>query len=262
MKLTVCSKYTTREYYSVFNIEKILSAKKYINKEKKGLDAKKEVSGEDEWAHLADDDKEKSVETKIETKIEAADVADVGDRIVTFGKSQKKGEAEVASTIRDHVRNAMDAAGNTGQYIRFVNNHIDSQRIEIEKIKKIKEKFDHEIDLLQSNRTQLDDINEEKLSNNDVNSITESLKQLLLEKGITKSKLDTLKNEINEVEEELELQEDQIEEVSDEIKNKKTDLEYEENTKKINEEKIKTDLESLMKKYGVSNISDLEKLIK
>ena len=156
----------------------------------------------------------------------------------------------------------MDAAGNTGQYIKFVNNHIDNQRMEIEKIKKIKEKFDHEIDLLQSNRKKLDSLDSESQSKQDVNSIKDSLQQLLLEKGITKSKLDTLKNEITSVEDELNLQESQIEEVSDEIKNKKTLMDDKQNQKEIKEEKIKNDLESLMKKYGVSNVSDLEKLMK
>ena len=234
-----------------------MSARKYINKDKKGLDEKKEVAAEDEWAHLAGGEEEKGVETKIETKIEAADVADVGDRIVTFGKTQQKTEGGAIATVRDHVRNAMDAAGNTGQYIRFVNNHIDNQRQEIEKIKKIKEKFDHEIDLLQSNRTKLDSIQDGSIPNKDVNAITESLKQLLLEKGITKAKLDSLKKDITLVENELEQQEDQIEEVSDEIKNNEINIE---NEKK--EEKVKEDLQTLMKKYNVTSLSELEKLMK
>ena len=138
-----------------------------------------------------------------------------------------------------------------------MNNHIDSQRKEIEKIKKIKEKFDHEIDLLQSNRTKLDSLDSDLSPDQDVNKISDSLKQLLLEKGITKSKLDSLKNEIISVENELQLQENQIEEVSDEIKNKKNSLEEE-----GKEKEIKGDLESLMKKYGVSSLSELEKFMK
>jgi len=239
-----------------------LSAKKFINNDKKGLDAKKEASSEDEWAHLSDDDEQKSVETKIETKIEAADVADVGESVVTFGKSKQKEGGEGFENIRGHVRNAMDAAGNTGQYIRFVNNHIDNQRREIEKIKKIKEKFDHEIDLLQSNREKLDNLNTGSSVKQNANVISESLKQLLLEKGITKAKLDGLKNEIISIEDELQQQEDQIEEVSDEIKNKTENMDNKKKEELVKEEKMKEDIETLMKKYGVTNLAELEKLMK
>ena len=231
--------------------------RKFINREdKKGLDAKKDVAAEDEWAHLAGGD-DGSIQTKIEKKIQAVDAADVSDRSITFGKQQQVGQKTKLDFVREEARNAMDAAGNTGQYIRFVNKHIDSQKREIDKIKKIQERFDHEIDLLQSNRYKIDTLNNNLLPKPDVKTITESLHQLLLEKGITKSKLDNLKNEIGSVEEELQQQENQIEEVSEEIKNK--------NLVSVNEdnkEKMKEDLETLMKKYGVTNISDLEKFMK
>lgn len=231
--------------------------RKFINREdKKGLDAKKDVTAEDEWAHLAGGE-DGSIETKIDEKIEAADAADVSDRSITFGNQQQVGKKTKFDIVREEARNAMDAAGNTGQYIRFVNKHIDNQKREIDKIKKIKERFDHEIDLLQSNRYKIDTLNNKLLPKPDVKTITESLHQLLLEKGITKSKLDNLKNEIGAVEEELQQQENQIEEVSEEIKNK--------NLVSVNEdkkEKMKEDLETLMKKYGVTNISDLEKFMK
>jgi hypothetical protein len=231
--------------------------RKFINREdKKGLDAKKDVAAEDEWAHLAGGE-DGSIQTKIEKKIQAVDAADVSDRSITFGKQQQVGQKTKLDFVREEARNAMDAAGNTGQYIRFVNKHIDSQKREIDKIKKIKERFDHEIDLLQSNRYKIDTLNNNLLPKPDVKTITESLHQLLLEKGITKSKLDNLKNEIGAVEEELQQQENQIEEVSEEIKNK--------NIVSVNEdnkEKMKEDLETLMKKYGVTNISELEKFMK
>jgi chromosome segregation ATPase len=231
--------------------------RKFINREdKKGLDAKKDVAAEDEWAHLAGGE-DGSIQTKIEKKIQAVDAADVSDRSITFGKQQQVGQKTKLDFVREEARNAMDAAGNTGQYIRFVNKHIDSQKREIDKIKKIKERFDHEIDLLQSNRYKIDTLNNNLLPKPDVKTITESLHQLLLEKGITKAKLDNLKSEIGSVEEELQQQENQIEEVSEEIKNK--------NLVSVNEdnkEKMKEDLETLMKKYGVTNISDLEKFMK
>lgn len=232
-------------------------ARKFINREyKKGLDAKKEVAAEDEWAHLTEGE-DSEIEAKIEKKIEAADAADVGDRSITFGNQQQIGPKTKLDVVREEARNAMDAAGNTGQYIRFVNKHIDNQRREIDKIKKIKERFDHEIDLLQSNRHKIDTLSNNLLPKPDVKTITESLHQLLLEKGITKVKLDNLKNEIGAVEEELQQQENQIEEVSEEIKSKKI-VSLNDDKK----EKMKEDLETLMKKYGVTNLSELEKFMK
>jgi len=218
---------------------------------KKGLDAKKEVSAEDEWANIGGDIKE--VETKIETKIEAADAMDVLDRSITFGAKEERGPKTGLEIVREEARNAMDAAGNTGQYIRFVNKHIVKQKEEIEKIKKIQEKFDHEIDLLQSNRSKIESIHKKLSPNQDVKTITETMHQLLLEKGITKSKLDTLKNEITSVEDELQYQEKQIEDVSEQLKNKNLIFEKEK------KQQIQKELESLMKKYGVSNVSELLK---
>ena len=227
-------------------------ARKFINRqEKKGLDAKKVVSAEDEWANIGGDIKE--VETKIETKIEAADAMDVLDRSITFGNKEERGPKTGLEIVREEARNAMDAAGNTGQYIRFVNKHIEKQKEEIEKIKKIQEKFDHEIDLLQSNRSKIESIHKKLSPNQDVKTITETMHQLLLEKGITKSKLDTLKNEITSVEDELQNQEKQIEDVSEQLKNKNLIFEKEK------KQQIKNELESLMKKYGVSNVSELLK---
>ena len=232
-------------------------ARKFINKEaKKGLDAKKDVEAEDEWAHLSGDEEEK-LETQIETKIEAADAMDVLDRSVTFGDELQEGPKTPFESIKEEARNAMDAAGNTGQYIRFVNRHIDNQRREIDKIKKIQEKFDHEIDLLQSNRSKIESINKKLTPKNSVKTITESLHQLLLEKGITKSKLDTLKNEIVSVEDELQQQETQIEQASDHLKKKNIVLENAES-----EEKMKKELESFMKKFAIKDVSELLKLKK
>jgi len=227
-------------------------ARKFINRqEKKGLDAKKVVSAEDEWANIGGDIKD--VETKIETKIEAADAMDVIDRSITFGSKEERGPKTALEIVRIEARNAMDAAGNTGQYIRFVNKHIEKQKEEIEKIKKIQEKFDHEIDLLQSNRSKIDSIHKKLSPKENVKTITETMHQLLLEKGITKSKLDTLKNEITSVEDDLQHQEKQIEDVSEQLKNKNLIFVDEKN------QQMKKDLESLMKKFGVNDISELLK---
>ncbi len=234
-------------------------ARKFINRqEKKGLDAKKEVSAEGEWANIGGDIKEveTEIETKIENKIGASDAMDVLDRSITFGDKEESGPKTGIELIKEEARNAMDAAGNTGQYIKFVNKHIDKQKDEIEKIKKIQERFDHEIDLLQSNRSKIDGINKKLTPKNDVKTITESLHQLLLEKGITKSKLDTLKNDIVSIEDELQQQEEQIEQASDHLKNKNRVVESEK------ERETKEELEAFMKKFGINDVTELLKLKK
>jgi len=253
----VCSNYTHISSIIQISYLKNNLTRKFLNREeKKGLDAKKDVAAEDEWAHLTGTEG-KGIESKIETKIKASEAADVTDRNIVFGNKQQEGPKTIIDVVAEEVRNAMDAAGNTGQYIRFVNNHIDSQRREIEKIKKIKERFDHEIDLLQSNQVKIEKLNSKLLPKQDVKTVTEYLHQLLLEKGITKSKLDSLKNEISSVEEELQQQEKQIEKVSEEIENKIPEVKGLDK-----EQKIKEELTELMKKYGVSNISELSKLLK
>jgi len=252
----VCSNYThIPSIIQMSYLENNLT-RKFLNRQDKIGLAKKEVTAEDEWAHLTGAE-EGGIESKIETKIEASDAADVTDRSIVFGNKLQEGPKTIIDVVAEEVRNAMDAAGNTGQYIRFVNNHIDSQRREIEKIKKIKERFDHEIDLLQSNQVKIEKLNNKLLPKQDVKTVTEYLHQLLLEKGITKSKLDFLKNEISSVEEELQQQEKQIEEVSEEINNKKPD-----DAGGDKEQKIKEELENLMKKYGVNNSAELLKLLK
>ena len=70
--------------------------------------------------------------------------------------------------VKEGTRNAMDAAGNTGQYIKFVNKHIDKQKKEIDKIKKIKERFDQEVELLQSHNPNLLKLDVDSLENFDI----------------------------------------------------------------------------------------------
>ncbi len=111
--------------------------------------------------------------------------------------------------------------------------------------------------MLQSNRSKIDSINKKLSPNHDVKTITESLHQLLLEKGITKSKLDTLKNEIGSVEDELKQQEKQIENASEQLKKRNMILESVES-----EEKVKSELEALMKKFDIKDVSELLKLKK
>lgn len=185
---------------------------------------------------------------------------DVENRYVTFGnqlrqKVQEKKPGYVAT--KEGIRWALDAAGNTGQYIRYVNMKIDKHQQQINHIKDLHEKFDREIELLQSENLEKIHLDKNNLSHLDVKSITRSLDQLLLGKRNTKTRLRTLESELAIAEKELEQQERQIEDVRENLKKtgyseKSTyGVSNELSTLKI----IKEELQNLGKENDVSKLS-------
>jgi hypothetical protein len=186
---------------------------------------------------------------------------DVENRYVTFGtqlkqKVQEKKPGYVAA--KEGIRWALDAAGNTGQYIRYVNMKIDKHQQQITHIKKLHEKFDREIQLLQSENLEKINLDQNKLASLDTKTITATLDQLLLGKRSTKTKLRTLESELAVAEKELELQERQIEDVRENLK--KTHHEGRNIFEKANEistlKIIKAELQNLSKDNDVSKLSN------
>lgn len=219
--------------------------RKYINRERKRSN---KVSADDEWAHIT------GIEKGPELEIE--DAMDVQERTIALKKEQAN--KTTYDIIKEESRNAMDVAGNTGQYIRFVNNHINNQNKEINKIKKIKEKFDQEVQLLQNHNPNLLNIDVDSLDSMNIEIVTNYLQELLVEKGLTKKKLDELKSDIENVEDELIKQEEQIEGLNEELEVKKIHVPNGKNT----EIGIKNDLSSLVEKYGIENLSNVLKEVK
>ena len=219
--------------------------RKYINRTSRNSS---DVSAEDEWAHITDNVEGPALEVK--------DAMDVQERSISFSKD------EVPKTtferVKEGTRNAMDAAGNTGQYIKFVNRHIDNQKKEIDKIKKIKEKFDQEIELLQSHNPSLLKLDVDSLENFDIKTVSKYLQQLLQEKGFTKKKLNNLKDVIESVEDELQNQENQIQGLNQELESKQ----LEERVDGKDTLTIKTELNSLLEKYGINNLSNVFDMVK
>lgn len=213
--------------------------RKYINRERKRSN---KVSADDEWAHIT------GIEKGPELEIE--DAMDVQER--TIALTNEQANKTTYEIIKEESRNAMDAAGNTGQYIRFVNNHINNQNKEINKIKKIKEKFDQEVQLLQNHNPNLLKIDTDSLDRMNIELVTNYLQELLVEKGLTKKRLDQLKSDIENVEDDLIKQEEQIEGLNEELEIKKI---HEPNGKNT-EIEIKNELSSLVEKYGIENLSN------
>ena len=146
---------------------------------------------------------------------------DVENRYVTFGDQLKRKVEEKKPgylAAKEGIRWALDAAGNTGQYIRYVNMKIDKHQEQINYIKDLHDKFDREIQLLQSENLEKITVDKNKLAKLDVKTITETLDQLLLGKRNTKTKLRTLESELAIAEKELEKQERQIEDVRENLK--------------------------------------------
>lgn len=206
------------------------------------------VSAEDEWEHITGNEAGPTLEIK--------DVMDAQDRNIIFSKNEVP--KTTIEKVKNETRNAMDAAGNTCQYIKFVNQHIDNQKKEIDKIKKIKEKFDQEVELLQSHNSNLLELDVDSLENFDIKTVSKYLQQLLQEKGFTKNKLNDLKNVIENVEDELENQENQIEGLNNELESEKLN----EKTSGTDAVTIKEELNSLVEKYGVNNLADVFDMVK
>ena len=219
--------------------------RKYINRERKRSN---KVSADDEWAHIT------GIEKGPELEIE--DAMDVQERTIALKKEHAN--KTTYDIIKEESRNAMDAAGNTGQYIRFVNNHINNQNKEINKIKKIKEKFDQEVQLLQNHNPDLLKIDTNSLDSMNIEIVTNYLQELLVEKGLTKKRLDELKSDIENVEDDLIKQEEQIEGLNEELEIKKIPGPNGKNT----EIEIKNELSSLVEKYGIENLSNVLKEVK
>ncbi len=225
--------------------DRYLLARKYLNRKED------RVFSKDDATYLAEIDK----------KIEVKDVMDVENRYVTFGnklkqKVQEKQPGYIAA--KEGIRWALDAAGNTGQYIRYVNMKIDKHQQQINHIKQLHEKFDREIQLLQSENLEKINLDEQKLDHFDVKTITATMDQLLLGKRNTKTKLRTLESELSIAEKELEEQERQIEDVRENLK--KTHYEGRNTFGKTNEistlKIIKAELQNLSKDNDVSKLSD------
>ena len=135
---------------------------------------------------------------------------------------------------------------------------IEQHNEEIIKIKKLHEKFDEEVEMLQSQKLEKIIPDEDALVTMDVHTITSMLNQLLLGKRNSKSKLKKLEDNCSIVERELEYQELQIEDVRELIK----EFQYQENSSslKANEinalKTIKIELLHLSKDRNVDKLSN------
>jgi len=160
-------------------------------------------------------------------------------------------------TTKEGIRWALDAAGNTGQYIKFVNMTIDKRQKQVDKIKNLQEKFDKDVELLDSHK--IEKINTKKLAyiKKDAHTVKDYLNQLLLEKRITHQNLKNLSYDLYSMETELKLHEKQIEEVRENLVAKIINSKEKDKPINITEaiSVIREELSSIGQKYDVNKLS-------
>ena len=163
--------------------------RKFINRRSDSEKAKAQAA--DEWDHitnLGEDNK----------KLDIQDALEVKDRSFFLNDEAQKQQTHWEKT-KEATRNAMDRAGNTSQYIKYVNHHFEKQKSTINKVKEIKANYDRELKLLQHGNdvnnplktdtkiTKTDDITNEilsmasKMDSSKLNDIIKSLESSLKE---------------------------------------------------------------------------------
>ncbi len=85
---------------------------------------------------------------KNDPELDLLDALEIQERSITFSKKPEIPTGTKA--VKELTRWAFDAAGNTGPYIKYFNMHLAEQNSQIKQMKKMKEKFDLEIQNLQS----------------------------------------------------------------------------------------------------------------
>ena len=209
-----------------------------------------EATPNNEWSYIS----------RIGSKLEFKDVMDVQQRYITFGRKQRrkvKPSKTNLETTKEGIRWALDAAGNTGQYIKFVKMTIDKRQKQVDKIKNFQEKFDKDVELLDLHK--IEKINTKKLPHikKDAHTVKDYLNQLLLEKRITHQNLKNLSYDLYSMETELKLHEKQIEEVRENLVAKI--INSRDQDKPINITAaisvIREELSSIGQKYDVNKLS-------
>ena len=185
---------------------------------------------------------------------------DIEDRYVTFGNQLKRKFAEKKHgylATKEGIRWALDAAGNTGQYIRYVNMKIDKHQEQINHVKRLQQKFDREVADLQTEKLEKINPNSDLFKNMDSKSVASVLDQLLFSKRKTKTKLRKLENECAIAEKELEKQEIQIEEIRGYVKENQKEINGFDKTNEIKALKIiQEELDHLGKNNNVNKLSN------
>ena len=147
-----------------------------------------------------------------------------------------------------------EKSGNvTHQYLKFVNAHLAERLNLVEKLDKIKNNLEREIELLKSDELtrmiKLPNLSINELSSNEINEVDTYMK---LQRGLSKSKVDYYKNKLESAKTELQENNSQINELD--IKNVQDDDIKKEHISE-SDAMVKDELGFLIKKYGMKELT-------
>ena len=168
-----------------------------------------------------------------------------------YEASKKKQVLETNDTSEDSSQ--IDALDNiTHQYLKFVNAHLAEKLNLVEKLYQIKNNLEKEIELLKSDdltdMITLPNIPINHLNTSEINEIDTFMK---LQRSLTKSKIDYYKNKLEDAETELQENESQINELDE----KDSENNFQESVVSESNKLVKDELEFLIKKYGMKELT-------
>ena len=203
------------------------------------------------------DDEPRYNPLKVGPKVEAIDASDVQNRQITFGEQlQEQSQTEYEKT-KEGLRWALDAAGNTAQYIRYFNLNMDKHQKQIDDKQKSRDKLDSDVASLQSYKLENYDLRKKPVSELNASEAKELIDDLFLEKRIIKNKIRTMKKEVAFMEDQYLKQDEKILELRRHL----TGQPIAQNQKGKGQDQIETahvvknGLDSISKKYDVDKLS-------
>ena len=156
----------------------------------------------DEWNIIVDSNKD----------IDRRNVFEAKTQKIFLNSELEKNQTNWDKT-KDATRNALDRAGNTSQYMKYVNDHMTKQHSEINRIKKLHEKFNQEINLLQNNIPNNVNDTLDKKKNSDKQNLYTLKHSLLEEETAIGTYLNQLRDEILRTEKNLQTLDEQLQDV-------------------------------------------------
>ena len=198
--------------------------RKFINRRSDAY--KEKVTAEDEWAHITNLGEDQK-------KLEIADVMDA-ERSFFMNDEEQAPQTNWEKT-KEATRNAMDRAGNTSQYIKYVNHHFEKQKSTINKVKEVKANYDREIKLLQNgdDRSRIEFASPHQSNKQE---LTELKKSLDKEKRLTIQHLNKLKSAVKKAEDEIQKHEAEIKKVNQQINHSKHETKEDERMENLTNE--------------------------